>query len=60
MFTVSQYFVGFSNYILIILINERTQIDIKYAKCVFKLNVKEHDNGSSSSTKKVMKKWVGL
>lgn len=53
MFTVSQYFVGFSNYILIILINERKQIDIKYAKCVFKLNVNEHDNEAVVQQKKL-------
>lgn len=50
MFIISQYFFGFSNNILVILTNERTKIDIKHVKCIFKLNVKKKYNGSSNST----------
>lgn len=59
MFVASQYFFGFPNYILILLINERIKIDIKYAKCIFKMNANVNDNGSSSSTKKNYKNLCG-
>lgn len=42
MFIISQYFFGLSNNILVILTNERTKIDIKHVKCIFKLNVKKN------------------
>lgn len=42
------------------LINERTKIDIKYAKCIFKLNVKENYNGCSTSTKNIYEYLDGI
>lgn len=42
MFIISQYFFGLSNNILVILTNERTKIDIKHVKFIFKLNVKKN------------------
>lgn len=56
MFIISQYFFGLSNNILVILTNERTKIDIKHVKCIFKLNVKKNIMEAVIQQKKKNKK----